>query len=344
MVEQACPLCGSSSNRLLVVTRDTTYDVRGEFRIVACEDCGHMFLNPRPADSSLMLCYPEEYAPYDDQDDAEGLPVKEKSRLQEADAKDEHESRSTSAKSPRSSLLRWVPWIRSFLNWLGQENATWLSPAVEPGVSKMLEVGCAHGGFLMQAKEKGWLVDGVEPSALAAKLARSKGFDVFEGTLAEAQLPSASRDQVAMWMVLEHVPNPREVVEEVARILKPGGYFAFSVPNGTTWERWIWGRHWLGYDASRHLQIFTPRTLRSLLVDAGFEAIEVIHQSNTRYWWGSIASWGQLRFPNQDWPKRWREYFKSEPPRSWHWLLLLPGKVNALLRSSGRITVVARRR
>lgn len=326
VVQIACPLCGQADHAQVACIRDATYDVPGEYRVVRCQACAHLYLNPRPDDQSLMDCYPASYAPYEGDDaipDSIGEPPE------------------APRKSPLRRLASMLPGLRPALHWLGLEHATYMPACPRPGESKLLEIGCAHGWFLAQAAAQGWVVDGVEPNEAACRRAQARELQVTCGRLEDAQIPDADRDAVAMWMVLEHVPNPVEMVREIHRILKPGGVFTLSVPNAGTWERIVFGRYWLGYDAPRHLQVFNSARLRRLLEEHGFDSIRIVHQSNARYWWGSIAAWGMERFPQHRWPKRWMGYFRREPPRAWHWLLLLPSKAAALLRCSGRITVVA---
>lgn len=326
VVQIDCPLCGQANHTHVAYVRDATYDIPGEYQVVRCQACSHLYLSPRPDDPSLMACYPTSYAPYEG-DEASSATVAQP------------------AGPPRKSLMRRIasmlPGLRSALHWLGLEHATYMPVCPQTGESTLLEIGCAHGWFLEQAAAQGWVVDGVEPNEAACRRAQARGFHVTCGRLEDAQIPDAHRDAVAMWMVLEHVPNPVEMVHEIHRILKPGGLFTLSVPNASTWERTIFGQYWLGYDAPRHLQVFSSTRLKRLLAENGFDSIRILHQANTRYWWGSIAAWGRARFPEHQWPERWMGYFRHEPPRAWHWLLLLPGKAVALLRCSGRITVIA---
>lgn len=326
-----CPLCGSGEYSQVCCISDATYSVAGEYHVVGCVGCGHLYLNPRPADGCLMACYPQRYAPYQ----ASGNSVVGA----EPEVTPEYESEV--ARPLWRRWLRSIPGLRWTLNWLGQEHATHLPVPPKSGESRLLEIGCAHGGFLERARQNGWQVAGVEPSEQACLAARERGLEVFHGLLADSGFESCSRDAIAMWMVLEHVPDPVLVLQETLRILKPGGELALSVPNAGTWERWLFGKYWLGYDAPRHLQMFTARRLRLLLNELGYADIRIQHQANTRYWWGSVAAWGKSRFPNSQWPERWMQYFRSEPPRSWMLPLMIPGKLSSLLRCSGRITVVA---
>lgn len=326
--EIVCPLCGAQSCGAIASIVDVTYDIPGNFRVVRCKGCRHIYLNPRPTLASILECYPTEYAPYQDEQESGS----------EARSSDKEDA------SIKSRGRSWKTIPRAIMRWLWDENATLLPTPPRTG-SRMLEVGCAHGGFLMEAKRAGWQAEGVEPSTEAANVARRRGFSVHEGFLRDKPSPDrAVYDWIAFWMVFEHVPNPREFLHQVHGLLRSDGVVTLSVPNAATWERYLFGRHWLGYDAPRHLQVFTAAKLRELLESEGFGQVRVIHQSNTRYWTGSLAAWGMHWFPKARWPKVWMEYFKNDPPAWSKWLLLIPGKINALLELSGRITVEARKR
>jgi SAM-dependent methyltransferase len=74
----------------------------------------------------------------------------------------------------------------------------------------------------------------------------------------------ASFDTAIMTQVLEHVPNPADVLTEVHRLLRPGGLLFVSVPLA-------WELHELPHDYYR----YTQRGLEVLLADAGFTDVEV---------------------------------------------------------------------
>ncbi|MEM7476272.1 MAG: class I SAM-dependent methyltransferase [Planctomycetota bacterium] len=353
LVPQDCPLCKCRESTAVCQIADPTYGVEGSFQVVHCRECRHLFLNPRPSDSSLMDCYPQNYAPYElGTNDEAAISADARTTANAATTPDvdptaggqdeNGQSEPQQSAPPWRRVLRVIPGLRSFLFWLGQEHATVLPSPPSSGKARLLEIGCAHGGYLERAKEAGWTVDGVEPNEAAAKTARNRGLQVASGFLHESEIGKDQRECVVMWMVLEHVPDPKETLERISEILDEGGTLVFSVPNAATWERWLFGRFWLGYDAPRHLQVFSAKSVSRLLRDCGFSEIRIIHQANSRYWWGSIAAWGAVRFPNRTWPARWMEYFKNEPPRYWNWLLVIPAKLSALLRCSGRITVVAK--
>lgn len=75
--------------------------------------------------------------------------------------------------------------------------------------------------------------------------------------------------------VLEHCPDPKTILNEVNRVLKPGGVFFFTVP-------FIWPLHEVPHDEFR----YTPFSLTRLLKETGFEKIEI---RATGGWYASLA-------------------------------------------------------
>ncbi len=141
---------------------------------------------------------------------------------------------------------------------------------------RLLDVGCGNGFFLAFAFERGWDCYGLDNSPGAILAARQKLSDrVTLTTLMDAYYPSDSFDVVSLFEVLEHLPNPMDHLREIHRILKPGGWVCVSVPNFASLERWIFRRWWVGLDAPRHLQQFTPQSLHFFLKETCFDAIDV---------------------------------------------------------------------
>ncbi len=100
-----------------------------------------------------------------------------------------------------------------------------------PPNAAVLDLGCGHGNFVIDE--------------LLPRFSRRVGLDVssdttagnrsvtelVHGTIEQLPFPDATFDIVLSLWVLEHVANPQLVFNEVARVLKPGGFFAFVTPN-----------------------------------------------------------------------------------------------------------------
>lgn len=146
---------------------------------------------------------------------------------------------------------------------------------------RLLEIGCSYGYFLETASRAGWRAEGVEISSFACQVARSKGFVVHSGELQSLCSNSASFDVIAMWDVIEHLTNPREVVRQCKELLTPGGALIARTPNAGALERrgGLLGLAYrqLAYPANtrEHVFHFTPKSLSQLLGAEGFKRVEI---------------------------------------------------------------------
>jgi SAM-dependent methyltransferase len=134
---------------------------------------------------------------------------------------------------------------------------------------RLLDVGCALGDFLLEAKAAGWDVEGVEISHFAAQRARERGLRVTAGRLEELDLPAASFDVVTLYDTIEHLADPIGTLAAVRRLLVPGGIVHLVTPNVGGLQAGVLGRYWYHYKPGEHLFYFAPRTLRGAVESAG---------------------------------------------------------------------------
>ncbi|MFZ0773645.1 MAG: class I SAM-dependent methyltransferase [Candidatus Sulfotelmatobacter sp.] len=143
-----------------------------------------------------------------------------------------------------------------------------------PAAPKLLDVGCALGFMLEEAKGAGWNPVGVETSEFAARYAaQHTGCPVYAGTLQKAALPSESFDVVTLMDVIEHVPEPVELIAEIYRILRPGGVLLIVTPNfGSLFVR-LYRLNAYGVWPDQHVVYFKPSTMARLLRKVGFAGV-----------------------------------------------------------------------
>jgi 2-polyprenyl-3-methyl-5-hydroxy-6-metoxy-1,4-benzoquinol methylase len=160
----------------------------------------------------------------------------------------------------------------------------------------VLDIGCARGFLLGQLMSRlpGIECYGLELSSSLAAMGRANGITVFEQDMAAGvPLPSESLDLVVMGEVIEHVFDPDACLEEIRRLLKPGGHVIVTTPNLAAWynrlmllfgmqpvfsetstrKKYGHGFAALGQGNTQtqgHLKLFTLGALRELLADIGF--------------------------------------------------------------------------
>jgi SAM-dependent methyltransferase len=233
----SCPACGASQAALLCTVSDRLHHGPGEFPVVQCTECGHIFVQRVPAPESMALYYPSDYAPY-----------------------------RTAIQDEPVALLRWARHRNARARRRVAERAC------GEGHRRLLDVGCSTGIFLDEMRTAGWDVAGIEPNPGAAEYARSRfGLTVNSNELLDAGLPAAGFDLVSFWDTLEHTLDPLATLREANHVLAPQGFVVLTLPNHDGLDRRIFGHGWNGYDAPRHLHAFTKNSLGVILSRAGFE-------------------------------------------------------------------------
>ena len=145
---------------------------------------------------------------------------------------------------------------------------------LRPNRGRILDVGTAGGAFLGVSARRGWEVSGCEPNRwLAAWGSDFYGIDIHPGTIFDMALDDALFDVVTLWDVLEHTPDPKSVLVECQRVLKPGGLLIINYPDISSMVSRLMGEKWV-FLLSVHLYYFTPSTIHRILEDTGFKMIE----------------------------------------------------------------------
>lgn len=136
-----------------------------------------------------------------------------------------------------------------------------------------LDVGCGSGEVLQAGRERGWHVQGVEPEATGATMARERGLNVEIAMLEDTGLQERFYDVVAAFHVLEHVPDPVGFLKMLARWARPGGLVVVEVPNFASFQRRRLAEGWPMLRPLEHLTHFTPATLERAVGGAGLKPI-----------------------------------------------------------------------
>jgi 2-polyprenyl-3-methyl-5-hydroxy-6-metoxy-1,4-benzoquinol methylase len=162
-------------------------------------------------------------------------------------------------------------------------------------MGSLLDVGAGIGQFLAVAREVYSEVHGTEVSSTATQIAKQKyDLDLLQGTIEDLDMRGKVFDNVALFHVLEHVPDPRSVLKTCHSLLSAQGILVIAVPNEVASLRASLRRMLVKAGVKRqgrvgnfglprtsvdkdssevHLSHFTPKVLRRLLQTAGFSII-----------------------------------------------------------------------
>jgi SAM-dependent methyltransferase len=144
---------------------------------------------------------------------------------------------------------------------------------------RLLDYGCAVGLFVKVARDAGWNAKGYERSEWAARYGRDTfGLDIRQGDGRDGLPFEDPFDVVTLWDVLEHLEQPRRVLDHVAGLLAPHGLLALNTVNSSSVAARMAGKRWRHLRPPHHLQYFSRGSLRRLLEDCGFTLLTLQNQ------------------------------------------------------------------
>jgi len=258
-----CRLCGAQGASLYSDLDDRLYGVAGTWQLRRCQECGLVWLDPRPDAADLGRLY-ETY--YTHEDDARMSFVQRSVRRGIPAAIFDYRDAAGWAERVAGRLLAAIGPLR--------EAARRSVMALSAGSrGHLLDVGCGGGLFLSVMHDLGWQVSGTETDGRAAATARRRvpTATIHEGLLEELGLAESTYDAITLSHVIEHVPDPESMLRCCARLLRPGGQMVLVTPNAASLGVARFGRAWRGWEVPRHIHVFDRETLVRVAERAGIE-------------------------------------------------------------------------
>ena len=175
---------------------------------------------------------------------------------------------------------------KSELKWLNRTLYCDILYVLENHIQKkskcLLDIGSGTGVFLKYMVNAGWSTVGIEPSENGAQMTTNLGMSVYNTSLENfiIKYPSFKHkfDAVSLLNVLEHVPNPVEIVQIAKELLKPStGIICIRVPNDFTEiqacaERKLNKTRWW-ITIPDHINYFNLKSIQKLVKQLGFEVL-----------------------------------------------------------------------
>lgn len=167
----------------------------------------------------------------------------------------------------------------------------------------VLDVGCGDGEFLGLCRQAGWTCSGIELSQQAAARAARKGVTMLPSHVLDRGEESGRFDAVTMINVLETVAEPLVMLQQAAKLLRPGGVVIVRATNGSFHLPMRMPARWVGsqYDQAFHWYLYTARALRTLMEAVGLRVIGVRNSRPSRgplspvHPWLSRVKWTMSR-------------------------------------------------
>lgn len=216
------------------------------YKFFKCKFCGLIFIDPEPSKAILRKIYSYK-------------------------EKQVHPNPIISTFYNKIEIFKWI--VRG----MTKINVHLRVKAVESASTdgRILDVGCGPGDFLYSLRRRGFELYGNELSEKAAKVARVKlkktGARICNAELTKCGYESNFFDVVTLWHVLEHIPNADETVQEIARILKPGGALIIELPHGNSLTMTLFKQYWTLLLIPEHLHFWTELSFKKLFDKSNLE-------------------------------------------------------------------------
>jgi SAM-dependent methyltransferase/ribosomal protein S27E len=234
MESVACEICGTDDTR--------PYRVENGYQAVQCQECGLVYVNPRPSIVEMKQLY-----------DGQETKVDLRAHLHGRDLK------TVQARACLDLIERYHPPRAQ-------------GPArLDAPRRRLLEIGSAAGWFLWEAQKRGYTVQGLDLTHRFVEFSeRVLGVPAFEGTLGSAPFAPGSFDVIYLRNVMSHLAYPRAELLTMARLLAPGGHLVLETGNVAELPPESAGE----LELPDHLHHFSEANLRTLLAAAGLDWVD----------------------------------------------------------------------
>jgi 2-polyprenyl-3-methyl-5-hydroxy-6-metoxy-1,4-benzoquinol methylase len=248
----ACPLCGEA------VAGEPAYRFP-PYGVTRCRSCGFWYLRPRLSEERMRDAYAHETY-------FEGGGLGYRSYLAQ-----ESTLRLTFRRFLRQLAARGIGGDFGRVGGGGESAGA----AAGSAGGRLLEIGCAYGFFLEEARASFGYRAGTDYSAAALAIAATRADRTYLGGL-ESVAETEPFDCAACIHVIEHIYDPLRFVRDVFDRLRPGGWLVLATPNmGGLW-RPLMGRRWPFFKAPEHVTYFDRAALRRLLQAGGFTDVQPV--------------------------------------------------------------------
>ncbi|MCF6223508.1 MAG: class I SAM-dependent methyltransferase [Flavobacteriaceae bacterium] len=163
----------------------------------------------------------------------------------------------------------------------------------------ILDIGCGTGDFLESCIKNGWNINGIEPNEGARNLAVKKTeVSIYVDIEEILNLNDVKFDVITMWHVLEHIPNLKEYIVILNKLLKPKGTLIIAVPNYKSYDATYYGRFWAAYDVPRHLWHFSQKSIKLLFNKINLQVVKILPMKFDAYYVSLLSEKNRSGYSN----------------------------------------------
>jgi SAM-dependent methyltransferase len=267
-VSARCRICGNQSGNTEHSPREMMFGTAEPFPYVECAVCGCLQIASVPDD--MARHYPANYYSFSEKQAAPEPGWRKWLKTRRVKSALEGSGVVDTLLAP---VIHFPEDIRLWSQVLGLKQS-----------SRILDVGCGGGDLLRRMARLGFTsLRGVDPF-VASDLEYPDGVRISKKALADM---SGDFDVVMLHHSFEHMPEQRDVLTHVKRLLAPGGAALVRIPLVSCEAYRKYGLDWVQLDAPRHFYLHSEKSMRLLVGQAGFRVEQVVYDSTAFQFWGS---------------------------------------------------------
>jgi SAM-dependent methyltransferase len=263
-----CRICANARDNRTIVAREMMFGFGDRFEYFECAACGCVQISEVPPD--LSRYYPEGYYSYrsvEEPTSGAGLRGYVRRQLFRLKASRRRGVRRLSTRLFGPNIV-----------------ADWVAPASLRTNQAVLDVGCGAGRDLMLMAQYGFSnLTGVD-KYIPSSFTYGNGVQIRKCGLEDV---AEQYDFVMLHHCFEHLPNPRETLRHIHRVLRPNRYALVRIPLARSYAWRTYGADWVQLDAPRHLYLHTVESMKILAEQVSLRIAQVIYDSTEFQFWGS---------------------------------------------------------
>lgn len=262
----ACIICGNTDNNTIIAVKELQLGLPEVFDYQQCGQCGSLQLQQVP--ENLGKYYPnEDYYSFN-----LGLSIAQKADF----------FRKTQADFLLFNRNKLLGSLFS-LGFKMPDYFQWMKKSQAKYDHAILDIGTGNGSLLTKLFRIGFTnLTGIDPF-----IAESKDYGSVKILQKNIFEVTEIYDLVMMHHSLEHMFEPKKVLQQAQKLLRPGGRLLVRIPvmGNYGWKKY--GTYWCGIDAPRHIFIPSEKALKSMLEEAGFQIERFEYDSSEYVIWSS---------------------------------------------------------
>jgi len=249
-----CPVCRNTATLHYAAARDYEYfSTPDTYQYYSCPRCDCLFIHPLPLEA-LSRIYPPNY--YSFVNGKKGFVVRVK-------------------------------------EWLDRRFFRGLLRGLQAEELHVLDVGGGTGwlaSLIRNMDRRVTVTQIVDIDAGAGEAARAAGHRYHEGGL-ETFETGERYHLILMLNLIEHVADPKAVMEAAGRLLAPGGILLVKTPNVRCWERRLFREsYWGGLHCPRHWVLFSAPSFYRIVEGTGLQVSRLQYTQGAPFWAFSIIA------------------------------------------------------